>query len=102
MWALIEKGLSCDKIESIVDVESYMRKEFAIIERTDFSQNVLPSVMRLNFIARLYFNNPLFARAVNTLVSFNVVKNCVHLLLLPISIRSEIGCYYLHVLKKDE
>ncbi|MGD0171148.1 MAG: class I SAM-dependent methyltransferase [Halobacteriota archaeon] len=102
MWALIEKGLSCDKIESITDVESYMRKEFLIVERRDFSQNVLPSVMRLNFIARLYFNNPVFARAVNTLVPFDVVKNCIHLMLLPISIRSEIGCYYLHVLKKDE
>lgn len=102
MWALIEKGLSCDKIESIDDVESYVRKEFAIIERKDFSQNVLPSVIRFNFIARLYFNNPAFARAVNALVPFDVVKNCIHLLLLPISIRREIGCYYLHVLKKDE
>jgi len=102
MWALIEKGLSCDKIESIADVESYMRNEFAIIERKDFSQNVLPSVMRLNFIPRLYFNNPRFARVVNALVPFNVVKNSIHLLLLPISIRSQIGCYYLHVLKKNE
>jgi SAM-dependent methyltransferase len=102
MWALIEKGLSCDKIESVADVESYMRKDFSIIQRQDFSQNVLPSVMRLNFIARLYFNNPAFARVVNAFIPFDVVKNCLHLLLLPISIRSDIGCYYLHVLKKDD
>lgn len=101
MWALIEKGLSCDKIESIDVVENYMRKEFALTERNDFSQNVLPSVMRLNFIARLYFNNPAFAYIVNALVPFDVAKNFIHLLLLPISIRREIGCYYLHVLKKD-
>ncbi len=102
MWALIEKGLSCDKIESVADVENYMRKEFTIIERKDLSQNVLPSVMRLNFIARLYFSNPAFACVVNTLVPYDVVKNFIHLLLLPISIRSEVGCYYLHVLKKDD
>jgi len=102
LWALIEKSLSCDRIESVIDVESYMEKEFAIIDRRDFSQNVLPSMMRLNFIVRFYFDNPSFARVVNALVPFEIVKNCIHLLLLPISIRREIGCYYLHVLKKTE
>lgn len=102
MWALIEKGLSCDKIESITDVERYMRKQFSIIDSLDFSLNVLPSVMRLNFVVRLYFNNPALALAANAILPFDVVKNCLHLLLLPISIRRGIGCYYLHVLKKDD
>jgi SAM-dependent methyltransferase len=101
MWRLIEKCLSCDKIEQVPDVEAYMKKEYSIVERKDRSLCVLPSIARFEPIVRFYFSHRVFARAVNSVLPFDVTKNTIHLLLLPISVRRQIGCYYIHVLQKD-
>jgi ubiquinone/menaquinone biosynthesis C-methylase UbiE len=100
MWRLIEKSLSCDKIERVLDVEGYMQKEYSIAEREDRSPFVLPSIARFERIVRFYFSHPVSARAVNAVVPFDIMKNTIHLLLLPISVRRQIGCYYVHVLQK--
>lgn len=102
MWGLIEKGLSVDKIERVSDVENYMRRDYSIVESKDLSPYVIPSMMRFLSVARFYFSHPVFARTVNTFLPFDVVKNAIFVLLLPIAMERQIACHYMHVLKKVE
>ena len=100
MVKLIERGFSVNRFECIRDVEGYMREEFSIAEAKDVSLCVLPCMAKGKW-ARHYFSLPTFARALNKLLPFDVVKNTLVGLLLPISLRRQIACYYIHVLKND-
>lgn len=100
MWGLIEKSLSVDKIERVSDVENYMRREYSIVASKDLSPYVTPSMMRFVSVARYYFSHPVFARAVNAFLPFDVVKNSIFVLLLPIAMQRQIACHYMHVLRK--
>jgi SAM-dependent methyltransferase len=101
MWGLIAKSLACETIERVNVVEDYMRKEFSVVVAQDLTERVLPSLFRFEPLARFYFSHPAFARAVNTFVPHDVAKNSIHILLLPISVQRQIGCYYIHVLQRD-
>ena len=101
MWGLIAKSLACETIERVDVVEDYMQKEFSVVVAQDLTERVWPSLFRFAPLARFYFSHPAFARAVNTFVQHDVVKNTVHILLLPISVQRQIGCYFIHVLQKD-
>lgn len=101
MWELITKGVAANKFECEREVEDYMRKEYSIAEAKDLSFCILPSFERQESLARPYFNHPAFARAVNVLLPFDIVKNWFVVLLIPTSIRREIMCYHLHVLRND-
>ncbi len=102
MWRLIEKGFVISKLECIKDVEGYMREEYSLIAAQDVTQGVLPSMVNHEFKSRIYFAHPTFARAVKKLWPFEFVKNIMVLNLLPMSIRRQIFCYYIHVLKNDK
>ena len=99
MLKLIAKGVSVDKIECIKDVERYMQGEYSIIVAKDYSQYVLPSMIKLESFVSFYFDHPAFAKAVNKFVPFDIVKNAISVYLLPTSMSRQIGCYYIHVLK---
>jgi len=100
MAKLIEKGFSVDKFECLKDVESYMQEVYSITTAKDFTQSVLPCMAKGKWV-RYYFSHPTFARVVNKLLPFDMVKNTIVALLIEISIRRQIACYYLHVLKND-
>ena len=100
MVRLIEKGFSVDAFECVKDVERYMRKEYLTVVTKDISQCVLPCMAKGQW-ALHYFSHPALARVVNRFLPLDVVKNTIVALLLPISIRRDIACYYIHVLKKD-
>lgn len=102
MWKLVEKGFSADKFESVENVEGYMQEVYSITFAKDVSQCVLPSMLRLESLLRFYFNHPAFAMAVNKLVPFDIVKTAIGELFLSTSIKRQIGCYYIHVLKNDK
>ena len=99
---LIEKSLSVDNHESIKDVERYFREEYTIAEANDFSQCVLPSMIRLESWGLRYFDHPTFAKIVYKILPFDVIKNIIAVSLLPTSIKRQIFCYYIHVLKNDK
>jgi hypothetical protein len=103
MWKLIEMGWSLDKFECVKDVEDYMREEYSIALAKEATQNVLPSAIRSARAhwRRYYFAHPMFARAVNKLLSAPV-KSIIAAHLIPISLRRQVGCYYIHVLKNDK
>ena len=102
MWGLIAKSLACETIERVNVVEDYMREEFSVVVAQDLTEWVRPSLSRFEPLARFYFSHPAFARALNTFVPHDVVKNTIHILLLPISLEGRVGCYYIHVLQKDQ
>ena len=101
MVKLVEKGFSVDRFECIKDVEGYMREEFSIAEAKDVSQFVLPYTARGEW-ARHYFSHPTLAKAINRCLPFDMVKNTLVGSLLPISIRREIACYHIHILKNNK
>jgi arsenite methyltransferase len=101
MWKLIEKSFSFDTIEYIKDVEGYMQKEYSIAVAKDVSQCVLPFIIRLESLLRYYSDHPALARVVIKLIPFDIVKSAIAGLLLTTSVRRQIGCYYIHVLKND-
>ena len=102
MIRLIEKGVALEKFEYVGDVERDMREEYSIAVAKDFTENILPSTINLERKSRAYFAHPMFARIVNKILPYNVVKNYIVIYLVPTSIRRQIGCYYVHVLKNDK
>jgi ubiquinone/menaquinone biosynthesis C-methylase UbiE len=102
MIRLIEKGVALEKFEYVGDVESYMREEYSIAVAKDFTENILPSTINLEHKSHAYFAHPMFARIVNKILPYDVVKNYIVIYLTPTSIRRQIGCYYVHVLKNDK
>ncbi len=101
MWELIAKSYSVNEVEYVDEVEKYMQEGYSIEAAQDFSQYVIPSVMRFRPFIRFYFSHPMFGRITNKLLPFDGVKNTIHFLLLPICLRKQIGCYYMHVLTND-
>ncbi len=101
LWRLIAKSIACETIERVSVVEDYMQQKFSVTVSKDITQWVMPSVVRREHLARFYFSHPGLARAVNTFVPHDFAKNTIHTLFLPISVRRQTGCWYLHVLKKD-
>jgi len=102
MWKLIAKNTAIETFESTSDVEAYMREEYSIIVTKDYSQCVLPSIERWESLTHYYCNHPIFARIANRLIPFDIVKHVMVVLFLPISVRMQVGCYYIHVLKNDK
>jgi arsenite methyltransferase len=101
MWKLVEKSFSFDKFECVTGVEDYMREEYSMVVEKDVSRCILPSLTKVESLVRIYFDYPSFARAINKLLPFDIVKGALAASLLPISIRRQIGCYFIHVLKND-
>jgi len=99
---LIAKGFALNKFECIKDVESYMQEEYSIVAAQDITQNVLPSLVIAERMSRDYFAHPVFARIVNKIFPYEAVKNMMVVYLVPTLLRRQIGCYYIHVLKKDK
>ena len=102
MIKLIEKGVALEKFEYVGDVESYMREEYSIAMAKDFTENILPSAIYNERKTRGYFAHPMFTGIVNKILPYEVVKNIMAVYLVPISIKRQIGCYYVHVLRNDK
>jgi SAM-dependent methyltransferase len=101
MWELVARGCALDTFEHVDDVESTMEKEYSIVLSKDLTPYILPSLDGQEAKVRCYFNHPAIAKAINKVVPFDVVKHLPMVLLMPTSVRRQIGCYYLHVLQKD-
>jgi SAM-dependent methyltransferase len=101
MWKLIARGGAGDPFEYVDKVEDDMRKIYSVVVSRDLSTNTLPSLERQESLARLYFSNSIVAKAINKILPFDIVKNLPMMLLMPTSVRRQIGCYYLHVLQND-
>jgi ubiquinone/menaquinone biosynthesis C-methylase UbiE len=102
MLKLIEMSWSLEKFECVKDVESYMQKDYSIALAKDFTLYILPSAIRVARYNRYYFAHPTYAKAINKLLSSDAAKSFIESYLVPISLRRQIACYYIHVLKNDK
>jgi ubiquinone/menaquinone biosynthesis C-methylase UbiE len=102
MWKLIESGFVLKKLECIKDVEGYMLEGYSIVAAQDVTQYVLPSMLNHERKGKDAFNHPMFGGIFKKLWPFEFVKNIMVVYLLPTSIRRQIFCYYIHVLKNDK
>ncbi len=99
---LVEMSWALDTFECVKDVEGYMREEYSIVEANDFTQCVLPFMMISARKFRYYFAHPMFARAVNKLLSFDLTKRFIAAYLAPTCVRRRYSCYYIHILKNNK
>lgn len=102
MCKLMEVSWASDKLECVKDVEDYMQEEYSIAEANDITQYTLPSIITAWRIVRYYFAHSMFARVANKLLSSGLTRGWIAAYLLPTSIKRQILCYYIHVLKNDE
>jgi ubiquinone/menaquinone biosynthesis C-methylase UbiE len=102
MWDLVVRGSALDTFEKVDDVERAMEKEYSVVLSKDLTPYVLPSLDGQEAKVRHYFNHPMVAKVINKVVSFDAIKHLPMVLLIPTSVRRHIGCYYLHVLQKDQ
>jgi ubiquinone/menaquinone biosynthesis C-methylase UbiE len=102
MRKLIEASWVLNKFECIQEVEGYMLGEYSIAEASDLTQCIFPSVMRMARVLRLYFAHPMFARVVDRLLPSDVPQGWIAPYLTPTSLKGQIFCYYVHVLRNDK
>jgi arsenite methyltransferase len=101
MWKLITRGAASEPFERVSDVETYMRKVYSMVATENLSPYVLPTFNRQKAMVRYYFSHPFLAKAINRFLPIEITKNSIVVLLLPASVKREILCYYLHILKKE-
>jgi arsenite methyltransferase len=102
MWKLIYRGSALETFECVDAVQDAMRGEFSVLTAKDLTMCVLPSLEGQESKIRPYFNHPIVAKAINKALPFDAAKHLPMVLLMPTSVRRQIGCYYLHVLQKDQ
>jgi len=103
MCQLVTKSMAVDRFERLDDFEGYLRQEFSIAVSKDLSANVLPFYVYFENRRdlRFYFNHPFFAKTVNKILPPVVVRNFIVVLLTATTLRGQLSCYYLHVLRND-
>jgi arsenite methyltransferase len=101
MQKLIEVSWAVDKFERVKDVEGYMQEEYSIAAANDSTQCILPSATKVARQLRYYFAHPMFARVANKLLSSGPFKGFIAAYLIPASLRRQIFCHYVHVIKND-
>lgn len=99
---LTEKTMAVDSFDTIKDFEDMVKKSnFTLLERKDFSQQIMPSLRRFEKLALIFYKYPLLARIIKAIFPYGLTKNSIAGLLMPTLIQERIACYYLHVLQKS-
>ncbi len=101
MAQLIEKGVAAQTFERVDDVEEYMRAEFLVTETKDLTACVLPSLDKHKSLVRFYFSHPFNEKVVGKFASLEFRTTAIAILLLPLSMRRQVDCYYMHVLTNN-
>ncbi|MBD3330880.1 methyltransferase domain-containing protein [Candidatus Peregrinibacteria bacterium] len=74
---------------------------FDIIEETDLSEKVLPTMERFGRLARVFFRLGIIAKLLQRISPNMFIRNSISGLLMPLLIKDGIAKYYRHVLIKD-
>lgn len=99
---LVEKTMAVDSFDNVKDFEKIISgSNFALLEKEDLTQYVLPSMRRFEKLALRFYKYPLLTMFFKTILPEDLSKNSIAGLLMPMLMEQGIGCYYLHVLKKN-
>jgi ubiquinone/menaquinone biosynthesis C-methylase UbiE len=74
--------------------------KFKILEETDLSQKILPTMERFGKLARVFFKLGFIAKLLQRVLPNMFIRNSISGLLMPTLIRHSIAKYYRHVLVK--
>jgi SAM-dependent methyltransferase len=97
---LAEKSMAVESFENIAEFQEKIAKShFTMVTNENLSNQVLPTMKRLERIARGFYRFPTVARALKWVLP-DITKNSIAGLLMPTLIQQEVCGYYLHVLKK--
>lgn len=96
-----EKGMSVDKFQNLDNFEEVVKSNgLELIERINFSKNILPSLNRFEKLARIYFEIPLIRKVVNRLFPEMFIRNALSGYLMPELVKNNIAGYYYHIFQK--
>ena len=99
---LVEKGMAVNHFESLDLFEQKITKGnmWEVVERQDFSQQILPSLYRFERMAKVFFYNKFIAKVLIKLLPEMFICNALSGYLMPNLIESKVAVYYKHVLQK--
>jgi len=98
---LVEKGMSVDKFHKKQNFENLAQKSsLKLIEVIDLSENILPSLLRFEKLAKIYFEHHIVSKFVNFLLPEMFIRNSLAGYLMPELIKAGIAGYYCHIFKK--
>ncbi|MGB9371687.1 MAG: hypothetical protein WCB79_07160, partial [Halobacteriota archaeon] len=76
--------------------------EYSIAEASDLSQYILPLMRVMARRVGFFFAHPIFTRVANSLLLRDALPLFIGPYLAPISLKRQIFCYYVHVLRNDK
>ena len=91
-------GLAFDKL--VFEQKITKGNMWEVVERQDFSQQILPSLYRFERMAKVFFYNKFIAKVLIKLLPEMFICNALSGYLMPNLIESKVAVYYKHVLQK--
>lgn len=99
---LAERGMAVDHFHELQDLRMETERiGLNLIKEVNFSDNILPSLFRLERLAKIYFQNPTLSRLTSYLLPEMFVRNSLSGYLMPELIKSGVAGYYMHILQKS-
>lgn len=98
---LVEKSLAVDRFE-IIDswLDMAAQTGFKIKEKKDLSSAVMPTLGKLQLLARKYFEYPLLSKLFLKILPREMMMNTIAVLLMPFTMQHNAHGYYKIVLEK--
>ncbi|MDQ7020315.1 MAG: class I SAM-dependent methyltransferase [Candidatus Dojkabacteria bacterium] len=98
---LSEHAMALNEMFNIVKFNTLLKSSnFEVSKSTDYSNKVIPNLIKLEYLARMYYKFPKIAKLVNRFISKEVVQNSITGLFLRTLVEKEITGYYGHILRK--
>jgi len=99
---LVEKGMAVDEFNNLSIFKKIAQENGLVLQKEiDFSENIKPSLYRLQKTAKIYLKFPVLAKIINFLLPEIFIRNFLSGYLMPDLVESDIAGYYMHVFKKE-
>ncbi len=99
---LVEIGMAIPKFETYTSLLDSAKEEFKLEYEKDISKEVLPSMLRLEKWAKVFFKSSIIAKGLKRILPPVFVYNSLSGYLMPNLIKDEIANYMITVLKKRD
>ncbi len=98
---LVEKSMAVNTFQNINDIVKITEREhFRIIEQTDLSKNVLPSMRKIERLAKHLFKHRVISKILSRVFPSEIFNNAIAGYLMPDLIEYGIATYYKLIIQK--
>ena len=98
---LTEKSLAVNRFEKIdAWLDMATKAGFKLKVKTDLSDAIMPTLGRLQLLARKYFEYPFLSKIFLQILPQDMMMNTIAVLLMPFTIHNKAHCYYKIILEK--